>query len=261
MGREHRFVFGEVADLYDRVRPGYPEALVDDVLGFCGLPAPRVLEVGAGTGKATVAFAARGLEIVALAPTAEMAAVAVRNSAAYPTVTVEVTTFEDWRGGGARFDVVLAAQSWHWLRPVVRCRKAHEQLRPGGIVALCWNLPVWEDVELRDELDAVYERYAPALRRSPTFPVLQPEGEMSSMLDELRASRLFGPMTQRSYHRAVHYTLEQFLDLTSTHSDHRMLAEQERSALLEGAAEVLERRGGGCRMAYETRLCVARALT
>ena len=79
MGREQRFVFGEVADLYDRARPGYPEQLVEDVLRFRGLPAPRVLEVGAGTGKATVVFAARGLEIVALEPTPEMAAVAARN--------------------------------------------------------------------------------------------------------------------------------------------------------------------------------------
>ncbi|HYR61536.1 MAG TPA: hypothetical protein VET24_02725 [Actinomycetota bacterium] len=49
-GREQRFVFGEVADLYDRSRPGYPEPLVDDVLAYCGRRSPRVLEVGAGTG-------------------------------------------------------------------------------------------------------------------------------------------------------------------------------------------------------------------
>jgi SAM-dependent methyltransferase len=259
MGREQRFVFREVADLYDRVRPGYPEALVDDVLGLSGLPAPRLLEVGAGTGKATAAFAARGLEIVALEPTAEMAAVAVRNTAAFPAVAVEVATFEEWGGAGAGFDVVLAAQSWHWLRPVVRCQKAHEHLRPGGILAVFWNLPVWEDGGLRSELDAAYERHAPALSRSGTFPVLQPR-DMSSIGDELRASGLFGPTTLRSYRWAMHYPLERFLDLMSTHSDHRMLAEQDRRALLEAVAEVLERRGGGCRIVYETRLYVARAL-
>jgi SAM-dependent methyltransferase len=219
-----------------------------------------VLDVGAGTGKATVAFAARGLEVVALEPTAEMAAVAVLNTAAFPAVSVEVTTFEEWGGSGTPFDVVLAAQSWHWLRPVVRCRKAREHLRPGGIVALFWNLPVWEDKDLRNELDAVYERHAPGIRRSEAFPALQTTGEMSAMTGELSTCGLFGPTTRRSYPWAVHYTVEQFLDLLSTHSDHRMLAEHDRWALLESVAGVLERRGGGCEMAYETRLFVARAL-
>jgi SAM-dependent methyltransferase len=260
MAREQRFVFGEVADLYDRARPGYPAALVDDVLESCGLPAPRVLEVGAGTGKATVAFAARGLEIVALEPTAEMASVAARNVAAFPAVTVEVATFEEWHGSGALFDLVLAAQSWHLLRPGVRCRKAHDELKPGGSLALVWNLPVWEDGDLRAELDAVYDRHASALRRSQGFPALEAPSEMSSMSDELRVSGWFGPVTMRSYRWSLHYTIEQFLDLMSTHSDHRMLAERDRWTLLEGAAAVLERRGGGCEVAYETRLCLARAL-
>ncbi|MEV4924567.1 hypothetical protein [Streptomyces roseoverticillatus] len=59
--RERRHVFGDDADQYDAARPGYPGRLVEDVLGFAALPTgvPAV-EVGAGTGKATLAFAARG---------------------------------------------------------------------------------------------------------------------------------------------------------------------------------------------------------
>ena len=60
MAREQRLVFGEVADLYDRSRPGYPASLVDEVVSYAGLTAgDAVLEVGCGTGKATVPFAAR----------------------------------------------------------------------------------------------------------------------------------------------------------------------------------------------------------
>ena len=63
-GGERRLTFGVVAELYDRMRPSYPLALVDDVLAFAGVG--RALEVGAGTGKATVLFAARDVEVVAL---------------------------------------------------------------------------------------------------------------------------------------------------------------------------------------------------
>src|SRR6266567_7043011 len=83
-GREQRTVFGEAAELYDRARAGCPEELVDDVVTHCAAATPRALEVGPGTGKATVALAARGVEIVALEPSAAMANVAARRCASFP---------------------------------------------------------------------------------------------------------------------------------------------------------------------------------
>jgi len=53
-------VFGEVADEYDDVRAGYAPELVDTVFDYLGRVPRRAIEVGAGTGKATSAFAGRG---------------------------------------------------------------------------------------------------------------------------------------------------------------------------------------------------------
>src|SRR5918995_4633622 len=155
--RDQGTVFGEVAEIYDRVRPGYPDALVDDVIASAP-ETPRVLEVGAGTGKATVPLAARALEVVALEPSVEMAAVARRNCARFPRVDVTVSTFEDWPAQREAFQVLVSAQAWHWAAPEVRYRKAHLVLAPGGVLALFWNRPVWEDSVLRDALDDVYQR-------------------------------------------------------------------------------------------------------
>jgi hypothetical protein len=68
--RNQAQVFGEVADYYDRVRPAYPTALVDDVLSYSepDIGGRRALEIGAGTGRATEAFATKGLPIVAVEP-------------------------------------------------------------------------------------------------------------------------------------------------------------------------------------------------
>ncbi|HEX5096633.1 MAG TPA: hypothetical protein VFX21_11490, partial [Acidimicrobiia bacterium] len=64
MTREQRLVFGEVADQYDRARPGYPDAAFDAVVEYAPVrPGDRVLEVGAGTGKATTSMLARGLDV------------------------------------------------------------------------------------------------------------------------------------------------------------------------------------------------------
>jgi hypothetical protein len=82
--REQRGVFGEVADDYDRIRPGYPGSLVDEVLAAAG-PGP-VLEVGAGTGKATVAFAARGVSLTCIEPDPRMAELLRRKLPGVPIV-------------------------------------------------------------------------------------------------------------------------------------------------------------------------------
>ena len=91
-------VFGDVAYLYDRRRPGYPEAMVDTVLAAAPDAPWRVVECGAGTGKATELFAARGASVVAIEPDARMAERCRRNTArrgAAGRVEVMVAHFED----------------------------------------------------------------------------------------------------------------------------------------------------------------------
>src|SRR6185436_15674571 len=67
-----RTSFDAQAELYDAVRPLYPDALADDVIARGGR---RVLEIGTGTGQATVVFARRGASIVAIEPGPRLAAV------------------------------------------------------------------------------------------------------------------------------------------------------------------------------------------
>lgn len=84
-GDEQRLAFGQVAQVYDRVRPSYPPVVIDAVLDFAGVRYDgRILEVGAGTGKATTLLADRGLAVLALEPDPAMAAVARMNCAGYP---------------------------------------------------------------------------------------------------------------------------------------------------------------------------------
>src|SRR5919199_6293135 len=70
-----RTSFDEVALLYDQVRPGYPERLFDDVVALSGIPPQgRILEIGCGTGQATLPFARRGYQIQCVELGASMAA-------------------------------------------------------------------------------------------------------------------------------------------------------------------------------------------
>jgi 16S rRNA A1518/A1519 N6-dimethyltransferase RsmA/KsgA/DIM1 with predicted DNA glycosylase/AP lyase activity len=92
-----RASFDKDAELYERARPGYPRELFDDLADLAGLrPGARVLEIGSGTGQATLPLAERKLEITAIELGPNLAAVARRKLARFPNVAVIVGAFEDW---------------------------------------------------------------------------------------------------------------------------------------------------------------------
>src|ERR1700674_1911618 len=122
---EQRSTFDKVADLYDRARPGYPDALVDDVVTAARLaPGDAILEVGCGTGQATTGFARRGFRILALDPGPELVRVARQHFAGFRDIEFMTTTFEAWPPQPAAFRLLVAAQSWHWIARDVAFAKA-----------------------------------------------------------------------------------------------------------------------------------------
>src|SRR5437868_4826158 len=124
---ERGLVFDRVAEEYDRVRPGYPAELIDSALA--GAEIRRVLEVGCGTGQLTGALAARGLEVEAVEPGANLAALARRR---VPGLRVHSRRFEDVALPEAAYDAVFSATAFHWVDPAVGWAKAARILRPGG---------------------------------------------------------------------------------------------------------------------------------
>ncbi|HVU92183.1 MAG TPA: class I SAM-dependent methyltransferase [Jatrophihabitans sp.] len=150
--------FGRVAGDYDRYRPGYPATLVDDLLAR--RPA-NVLDVGCGTGKAGRLFAARGVPVLGVEIDPQMAALARSHG-----LIVEEGSFEEWDSAGRTFDLITAAQSWHWVDPVAGAAKAAGLLRPGGELAVFWN---FEDLAADEQaiVESVYRELAPELLPDP----------------------------------------------------------------------------------------------
>jgi SAM-dependent methyltransferase len=252
--------FGRVAELYDRARPSYPSELVEDVVAL--LPCSQdALEVGAGTGKATELFAARGLRVRALEPSAAMAAVARQRCAAYPGVVVEEREFEAIGRPLGAFGLVFSAQAWHWVDPAVRYARAREVLCEEGVLALFWNRPRWERCPLREALLEAYERVAPELEGGPMHPA--GEGRQALWVDwtaELSGAAGFGSVQTRLYVWSLEYTTAQYVDLLSSHSSYVVLADSRRDELMAAVAGVIDRAGGSLVVEYGTELFLARAV-
>src|SRR5918992_361313 len=161
-----RRTFDEAASLYDEVRPGYPEDLFDDIVSLSGIrPAGRILEIGCGTGQATVPFARRGYRILCIELGENMAALARRNLRRYPQAEVRIGAFEESPLEEKAFDLAISATAFHWLDPAVAYPKAAGALRDGGSLALFWNVHVHSDTSegFFEAVQRIYEREAPEI--------------------------------------------------------------------------------------------------
>lgn len=157
-------VFNEVPELYDRVRPGYPDDLFADLVAITGMDErSSVLEVGCGTGQATRSLAAVKCSVTAIEPGADMAALARQRIAIFRNVEVETSTFEEWDDRGRRFDALVAASSWHWVDPSIGWPRAYDVLYPGGWMALLGNVVVRRpgEPEVYAETADLHERFCP----------------------------------------------------------------------------------------------------
>ena len=106
--------FEDAAQLYDEVRPRYPEEIVEHIIAFAALPVHgRIFELGCGTGQMTLAFAQRGYAMVAIDKGERLAALAATHCAPYPQVRVVACALEAWQDTAESYDLFLAAQSFH----------------------------------------------------------------------------------------------------------------------------------------------------
>jgi SAM-dependent methyltransferase len=129
--------FGSQADRYDRVRPSYPAAALELVLGGAGRLG-RILDVGAGTGKLTAALLDRGAEVLAVEPDPLMLAVLADR---LPQVRALAGSAERIPLPDGSVDAIVAGQAFHWFQRPEADRELARVLRPGGVLGLLWNLP------------------------------------------------------------------------------------------------------------------------
>jgi SAM-dependent methyltransferase len=255
MATEQRFTFDEIAELYDRHRPQYPDALFEDLVALSGISREaRILEIGCGTGQVTVPLARRGFSVLCLEPGPAMAQLAQQKLTRFPGVEVLQLTFEAWPVERRAFSLVVSAQAFHWVSPEVRFTKAVAALEAGGALAVIGNAVVLEQSPLREALDAEYARHAPTLAGPPATRWYSEEGPVPGLFAE---SGCFGPVTWRRYPWSQIYSPSEYCDLLRTHSDHRLLAHDQRESLLEALSDVIQYHGSTIEVAYDAHLYLA----
>jgi ubiquinone/menaquinone biosynthesis C-methylase UbiE len=199
--------FGSVAQEYDRHRPHYPPALISRLVNRPGL---RVLDVGAGTGISSVQLADAGADVLAVEPDARMAEVCQGKG-----IDVECSTFEQWQPADRTFDLVVFAQSFHWVDPETALPKLASLLNPGGRLALMWNR-IAPTQPSRESFERIYADY-----QASSLASTSSSNAEAALPVLLRTSDFAVERVEVS--EDLHYSTEEWLGLVFTHSNHVIL--------------------------------------
>lgn len=236
-----RTTFDDSPEAYDRARPVAPPALFDDLVGLARLePGARILEIGCGTGQATLPLAERGLEIVGVELGEGLAELARRKLARFPGVQIVVASFEGWRPTATAFDAVVAFNSFHWVDPELRFSKSADLLRAGGALAVVGMRFV--DHDDADPLWKALQRDYEAVAGLP-----EPRVRADALADrsaEFEASGRFRNVSVRRHVWDVTFDADAYVALLHTSSWHRRLDEDVRRTLFARIHRRIESRPG-----------------
>ena len=255
LAHERSKLFDQEAERYDRWRPRYPDAVIDEVLG----PEPAglaVLDVGCGTGIASRQMAARGANVLGVEVAPRMAEIARSHG-----IEVELSAFEAWDAAGRTFDRVASAQAWHWLDLPLATAKAASLLRPGGALCLIWNAG-WQPDDLADALEQVYAAVVPpgahrVFRGYAANRSADARTGLDAEVHAIEADPGFSAPTEKWFPWARTYERDEWLEQLLSRSDHTALEGDVLSRLLAGIGAAIEDNGGSFVMSFETVLITA----
>ena len=237
---EGRSLFGFSAEGYDQVRPPYPQWMFHSLVEQLALyPGAVTLEIGAGNGLATrqlVSLGASPLTIVEpdqrFAPMLDF----------FSSATVIHEPFENSAIESGSVDLAVIATAFHWLDPIVRVRKLAQVVKPGGFVALLWN--VFQNPNLPDAFQkatsGILGELPDSSLSSPPFAL-----DRKAREGEFLESGEFKLTTYKESHWTFTLTGNQIRQLYSGFSNIARLPDQKRAVVLSKLVSVAEKEFGG----------------
>lgn len=236
------WTFDTVAATYEKLRPGYVDALYQDIFAYRPLDASsRAVEVGIGGGQATGPILATGCAVTAVEPGANFCALCREKFAAYPGFTAVNARFEDADLPPESCDLVYSASAFHWVPEEIGYRKVFDILRPGGAFARFANHPFKDKGRpgMHEALQEVYAIYMPGSLVPNEY-----SEEQAARRAAIAAKYGFTDIQHRLYRRTRDFTAAEYVQLLGTYSDHIAIEEKTRGRFFREIGEAIDRLGG-----------------
>jgi ubiquinone/menaquinone biosynthesis C-methylase UbiE len=242
-----KITFDSEAELYNEARPHYPDELYSSMIKETQLPDhAHLLEIGPGTGQATVPLAERGYQITAIELGESLATVARRELARFKNVEVITGAFEDVSLPTSSFDLVYAATAFHWIKPELCFSKPYELLKPGGYLAIIHTNHVMNDAD-----DAFFHASQPIYKKYQDHRPKSTKDSKSSILHmkDLRADPMDESLFETTFFKVfpmtVQYSADEYIKLLGTFSPTLAMPSEKRESFLQEIADIINREFDG----------------
>jgi len=248
--------FEKTAKLYDKVRPGYPSTWVADLQKITKMDSKTViLEVGSGTGIATADLINVTKHITCLDPGQEMLGIAKTK---FPSLNFIYSTFEKFTTD-KHFDLIVSAMAWHWVDPKVGYEKASSLLTESGFLAIIRYYHIDDDpMSFHNRAQYIYEKYnkdTPSKRNSEQLKRIKDDAEALN-------NSYFRLVKKFEYKWQRNYSIDEYLALRNTYSDHLTMKPELREKVEYELREFAQKEFGGKLIKrYTTVLFVAQKTT
>lgn len=247
--RKTKFVFRKISKTYDKFRETYPKRLFDDAISLAKLEtSSKTLEIGSGTGKATLPFAKLSSSMVCIDANQEQINEAIENLSECKSIRYICGSFEEVKLPWDSFDFIFAAQAWHWINPRTGYAKVERLLKDNGIFAIFWKLQDGDQSKLVRKIDELYIKHCPKWN-----------GYMLSakrVRKEISTVKAFSLLTVREYKSKRNYTKNELIGLASTYSFVATLKESKRQVLFNQLFDLLKGRKEPIAIPYKYTLMI-----
>jgi SAM-dependent methyltransferase len=237
--------FDNVPEIYERIRPTYPPALFHALFAYLRGVELRAVEIGPATGKATRPLLEHGIAVTAVEPGAALAEFLRQQlGAAFPTLEVITSKFEDAELEAGAYDLVFAATSFHWLDRETRFQRCHDLLRDGGALAVMHTNQIESEADkgFFAAAQPIYERHQQAgdgLQLPIEEQLVPPE------YDDLVACGLFGEIELHKMRWDQTYSSADYGDLMRSYSGTQAMEPDAQEALIGDITSFIDAEFGG----------------
>ena len=244
-------IFNLAANYYDQYRPSYPKEIIDTLIKKTGISEKsKLLEIGAGSGKATELLKDGGYNICCVEPGKNLVAIGNLKFEKYSNIRFECTRFEEYEAKKHSYDLIFAAQAFHWVPQPKGYEKCAFALKEKCYLALFWNMYLTYDNEMDNELLEISNRYGgfADFMNEETC-----ERRIASIVSDIENSGLFTkPDVYRQQWKKT-YTAADYYGFALTGNSLIQKSEEEKQKALKDLGDLANKHGGVIERPY---LCV-----
>ncbi len=236
--------FDIFANNYDDVRPGYPKEMYEDIAKICKLgESSSVIEIGAGSGIATIELAKTECKIIGIEPGSNLVAIAKEKTKGYPNVEIVEAMFEDYESSD-KFDCLIALTSFHWISEQEKYKKAYDLLNRNGHFVIVWNSFFQSTGEATKEVNSLYHEMLPDIYPKENNDVNSGVfNKLNGRELEIFGSDMFYLYFLRKYVTVYNYDKETYPMLLNTFPKIIRVEKERREKFLKRVGEIVEKHG------------------